>query len=269
MLIFSVDQCADQCVANRPCRRCVSLDKQDSCVDVQHKRRGRPRLKDTTPSTGSLPSEHRRPSYLHRHVPDDSWKSQSSPYVRQNLRRDYHHHNRGFSQGSINVAPRHHPYANPTPPTSAYAIGSTRNTSGYFDLPSPSTAYPAPKSPNYYPYSNSNIIGPHQKEPMASPHSIYQSSSSAKPDMQFPGLPTSSQPLPPFPESSHPSSLRRGSFPSNFHQSESNHYPQRPGLIRTESSPTTKRRHVDQGRDPGANNSIKLPSLKDLGVPFH
>ena len=104
-------------------------------------------------------------------------------------------------------------------------------------------AYPAPNSPKYYPYSNSHINGPQQKEPMASPHSPYQSSSSARPDMQFSGLPTRSQPLLPFPESSHPSLLRRGSFPSEFHQSESNHYPQRPALLRTGSSPATKRRH--------------------------
>ena len=250
----------------------MSLDKQDSCVDVQHKRRGRPRLKDSTPSAGSLPSEHRRPSYLHRHVPDDSWKLQSSPYVRGNSRRDYHHHNGSFSQGSQNVAPRHHPYANPTPPTSAYAMGNTRNTSGYFDLPSPSrtyNVYPAPNSPNYYPYSNTQMTGPQQKEPMASPHSPYQPSSSDRPDMQFSGLPTHSQPLLPLPEFSLPSLSRRGSFPSNFHQSESNHYSQRPTLLRAESSPTTKRRHVDQGGDPEAKDSVKLPSLKDLGVPFH
>lgn len=263
MLIFSVAQCANECVANRPCRRCVSLDKQDSCVDVQHKRRGRPRLKDSTPSTGAQPSEHRRPSYLHRHVPDDSWKLQSPPYVRENLRRNYNHHNRSFSQGSLNVAPRHHPYANPTPPMSAYAMGNTRNTAGYFDLPS--GAYPAPNSPKYYPYSNSHIIGPQQKEPMASLHSFYQSSSSTRPDMQFSDLPTGSQPLLPFPESSHPSLSPRDSFPPGFRQSESNHYPQRPVLPRTGSSPATKRRYIDQGRVP---EPVKLPSLKDLGVPF-
>jgi hypothetical protein len=234
---------------------------------VQHKRRGRPRLKDATPSTVSLPSEHRRSSYLHRHVPDESWKLQSPPYVRGNLRRDNHRHNGSFSQGSQNVAPRHHPYANPTTPTSAYAIGDTRNTSGYFDLPSPSRAYnvyPAPNSPNY-PYSNTQIIGPQQKEPIVSPHYPYQPSSSARPDMQFQGH---SQPLLPLPESSHSSLSRRGSFPSDFHQSESNYYPQRPALLRAGSSPITKRRHVDQGGDREAKDSVKLPSLKDLGVPL-
>ncbi|KAK9467554.1 hypothetical protein V1512DRAFT_247151 [Lipomyces arxii] len=30
----------------RPCQRCVNLGKQDTCVDVRHKKRGRPRLRD-------------------------------------------------------------------------------------------------------------------------------------------------------------------------------------------------------------------------------
>ncbi|KAI5812941.1 hypothetical protein BZA77DRAFT_131925 [Pyronema omphalodes] len=34
------------CDTRRPCPRCVGLGKQDTCVDVQHKKRGRPRLRD-------------------------------------------------------------------------------------------------------------------------------------------------------------------------------------------------------------------------------
>ncbi|KAF2833209.1 hypothetical protein CC86DRAFT_389537 [Ophiobolus disseminans] len=34
------------CDVQRPCNRCVSSGKQDSCKDVQHKKRGRPRLRD-------------------------------------------------------------------------------------------------------------------------------------------------------------------------------------------------------------------------------
>lgn len=34
------------CDAERPCRRCTKLGKTATCVDVQHKKRGRPRLKD-------------------------------------------------------------------------------------------------------------------------------------------------------------------------------------------------------------------------------
>ncbi|KAK5112614.1 hypothetical protein LTR62_003929 [Meristemomyces frigidus] len=34
------------CDVQRPCSRCVSSGKQDTCVDVQHKKRGRPRLRE-------------------------------------------------------------------------------------------------------------------------------------------------------------------------------------------------------------------------------
>ncbi|KAM4056925.1 hypothetical protein HRG_003783 [Hirsutella rhossiliensis] len=38
---------ADQlATAQRPCSRCLSNGKEDACVDVQHKKRGRPRLRD-------------------------------------------------------------------------------------------------------------------------------------------------------------------------------------------------------------------------------
>lgn len=35
-----------RCDAQRPCSRCISNGKEDACVDVQHKKRGRPRLRD-------------------------------------------------------------------------------------------------------------------------------------------------------------------------------------------------------------------------------
>ncbi|KAL2133904.1 hypothetical protein VTI74DRAFT_1469 [Chaetomium olivicolor] len=35
-----------RCDAERPCSRCISTNKEGSCVDVQHKKRGRPRLRD-------------------------------------------------------------------------------------------------------------------------------------------------------------------------------------------------------------------------------
>ncbi|KAM6533587.1 hypothetical protein FALCPG4_006559 [Fusarium falciforme] len=35
-----------RCDAQRPCSRCVTNGKEESCVDVQHKKRGRPRLRD-------------------------------------------------------------------------------------------------------------------------------------------------------------------------------------------------------------------------------
>jgi hypothetical protein len=37
---------ADWSIAQRPCSRCISTNKERACVDVQHKKRGRPRLRD-------------------------------------------------------------------------------------------------------------------------------------------------------------------------------------------------------------------------------
>lgn len=34
------------CDVNRPCARCIASGKQDTCFDVQHKKRGRPRLRE-------------------------------------------------------------------------------------------------------------------------------------------------------------------------------------------------------------------------------
>ncbi|KAF8463480.1 hypothetical protein BDZ91DRAFT_306959 [Kalaharituber pfeilii] len=58
------------CDVRRPCPRCVSLNKQDTCIDVQHKKRGRPRLRDERTHSfevnqiGSLSSSI---SHLHHH----------------------------------------------------------------------------------------------------------------------------------------------------------------------------------------------------------
>ncbi|KAK6196817.1 pre-rRNA processing and 40S ribosomal subunit assembly [Pestalotiopsis sp. IQ-011] len=35
-----------RCDAQRPCSRCLSNGKEDACIDVQHKKRGRPRLRE-------------------------------------------------------------------------------------------------------------------------------------------------------------------------------------------------------------------------------
>ncbi|KAK3721005.1 hypothetical protein LTR37_003295 [Vermiconidia calcicola] len=39
------------CDVQRPCARCVASGKQDTCYDVQHKKRGRPRLREEGEST--------------------------------------------------------------------------------------------------------------------------------------------------------------------------------------------------------------------------
>lgn len=31
-------------IVSRPCKRCVHLGKSDSCIDIQHKKRGRPKI---------------------------------------------------------------------------------------------------------------------------------------------------------------------------------------------------------------------------------
>ncbi|MCO5588129.1 hypothetical protein L7F22_042084 [Adiantum nelumboides] len=41
------------CDVNRPCRRCINLGKTDTCIDVRHKKRGRPRLRDREHSGNS------------------------------------------------------------------------------------------------------------------------------------------------------------------------------------------------------------------------
>ncbi|KAH8727537.1 hypothetical protein GQ44DRAFT_611463 [Phaeosphaeriaceae sp. PMI808] len=48
------------CDVQRPCGRCVASGKQDTCKDVQHKKRGRPRLRDDREF--SRPEEGRQPS---------------------------------------------------------------------------------------------------------------------------------------------------------------------------------------------------------------
>ncbi|EAQ88030.1 hypothetical protein CHGG_04649 [Chaetomium globosum CBS 148.51] len=37
---------ANKATAQRPCSRCMSTNKEGACIDVQHKKRGRPRLRD-------------------------------------------------------------------------------------------------------------------------------------------------------------------------------------------------------------------------------
>ncbi|KAJ2609187.1 hypothetical protein H4S08_004158 [Coemansia sp. RSA 1365] len=46
------------CDLQRPCRRCVNTGKCETCKDVQHKKRGRPRSKDKKPVRGSTEEQH-------------------------------------------------------------------------------------------------------------------------------------------------------------------------------------------------------------------
>ncbi|KAI8069962.1 hypothetical protein BC940DRAFT_331964 [Gongronella butleri] len=42
------------CDLSRPCKRCVHSGKEDTCRDIQHKKRGRPKLRDKKISTSTL-----------------------------------------------------------------------------------------------------------------------------------------------------------------------------------------------------------------------
>ncbi|KAL8296014.1 hypothetical protein RB600_001481 [Gaeumannomyces tritici] len=79
-----------RCDAQRPCSRCISNGKEDSCIDVQHKKRGRPRLRDDrelrydVPSRAGQPQEGglRRPISLFSQPP-----SMGVPSYNDSLRR--------------------------------------------------------------------------------------------------------------------------------------------------------------------------------------
>jgi hypothetical protein len=246
-------------VASRPCRRCVSLDKRDSCIDVQHKRRGRPRLRESVPSVPSLQSDPRQSPYLHRHVSDDAWQYSPPPsYSRDALRRNYpppahqqfHGHNRSFSQGSTSNRPLHYPYPHPTPPPNpayTHSLGPSRNSSSGFDAPNSSRPYPyqTPSSPTYY----SHRTGPAPRDSGNAPHPAYPSPTPQINELRPPGPPNHHQRLLPAPEDTRVRGRnRRGS-----HQSEDAPRREEQGA----SAP------VGGGEEP-----VTLPSLKDLGVPF-
>ncbi|KAF2743124.1 hypothetical protein M011DRAFT_481081 [Sporormia fimetaria CBS 119925] len=52
------------CDVQRPCGRCVNAKKQDTCKDVQHKKRGRPRLKDDKEGLSSFFSGKQPPAQI-------------------------------------------------------------------------------------------------------------------------------------------------------------------------------------------------------------
>ncbi|KAI1103111.1 hypothetical protein F4804DRAFT_244238 [Jackrogersella minutella] len=98
-----------RCDAQRPCSRCLSNGKEDSCVDVQHKKRGRPRLRDDNQprfDTGRFPhpadtSVMRRPVSLYSPINPVSASSYEDP-----LRRS-HSYRVLKSQPSDPIAPRY------------------------------------------------------------------------------------------------------------------------------------------------------------------
>ncbi|KAI1386417.1 uncharacterized protein F4822DRAFT_431286 [Hypoxylon trugodes] len=95
-----------RCDAQRPCSRCLSNGKEDSCVDVQHKKRGRPRLRDDNQprfETGRFP--HPADPTMRRPVSLYSPISAVSTSYEDPLRRS-HSYRVLKSQPSDPVAPR-------------------------------------------------------------------------------------------------------------------------------------------------------------------
>ncbi|KAI6376760.1 hypothetical protein MCOR25_002723 [Pyricularia grisea] len=90
-----------RCDSQRPCSRCISNGKEDSCVDVQHKKRGRPRLRDDREVRYDVSGRHgpslegsmRRPLSLYSQAPppshvggyDDSMRRSQSYRVLKSL----------------------------------------------------------------------------------------------------------------------------------------------------------------------------------------
>lgn len=52
---------------SRPCKRCVHLGKSDSCIDIKHKKRGRPKLATVKKWQTAAPSIHSH--YHHTFTP--------------------------------------------------------------------------------------------------------------------------------------------------------------------------------------------------------
>ncbi|KFY11050.1 hypothetical protein V492_04702 [Pseudogymnoascus sp. VKM F-4246] len=77
-----------RCDAQRPCSRCQNTNKEDACVDMVHKKRGRPRLRDDhnprleQPAHPSLDPLHRRPAphFSTTSPPSDPHTRSSSSY---------------------------------------------------------------------------------------------------------------------------------------------------------------------------------------------
>ncbi|KAI1409618.1 hypothetical protein F5Y13DRAFT_193123 [Hypoxylon sp. FL1857] len=96
-----------RCDAQRPCSRCLSNGKEDSCVDVQHKKRGRPRLRDDNQprfDTGRYPHP-TDPIAMRRPVSVYSPMNAAAPSFEDPLRRS-HSYRVLKSQPSDPIAPR-------------------------------------------------------------------------------------------------------------------------------------------------------------------
>ncbi|KAG5953961.1 hypothetical protein E4U58_000251 [Claviceps cyperi] len=123
-----------RCDAQRPCSRCISNGKEDACVDVQHKKRGRPRLRDDrearfdsmrqTPGHSRDVSP-RRPADIHPSIGPGSYDDHYQRYHQQ-----FHGMDCAASGGSFSSARSGDP-------------SSSSDVNGYYSLSSaPSSSEP-------------------------------------------------------------------------------------------------------------------------------
>ncbi|CAG8540377.1 9931_t:CDS:2 [Paraglomus occultum] len=69
------------CDVSRPCKRCIALGRVDTCIDIKHKKRGRPKLKDKKPhpyNTHATRTWTNNPQ-IHHFLPPTTSNSISSP----------------------------------------------------------------------------------------------------------------------------------------------------------------------------------------------
>ncbi|KAI9727007.1 MAG: hypothetical protein M1834_008589 [Cirrosporium novae-zelandiae] len=139
-----------RCEERRPCTRCVQVGKEDSCMDVQHKKRGRPRLREqqqtqqraegrfpvyrqTTTLSGAFeyPPQFTTPS-LHSRRPSGTLRElRSSREIIPQSPGSSEEGFRGSLPASANISPypasivSHPPHHHPVGPTGAIALLST------------------------------------------------------------------------------------------------------------------------------------------------
>ena len=65
------------CDSSRPCRRCLSVGRGDTCIDLQHKKRGRPRLRRTENLQGNETTDLN--VLDHQNSPKNSQNQQNTP----------------------------------------------------------------------------------------------------------------------------------------------------------------------------------------------
>lgn len=85
---------------SRPCKRCVGLGKADSCIDIKHKKRGRPRLtaiKKWQSATTKSPTI----SHYHTIVPQD-FKEKKQPLLYHDSPALFNTHVSSFKLSSLN-----------------------------------------------------------------------------------------------------------------------------------------------------------------------